>query len=209
MLGLEDEETKTPVGQKRMSNTVLYEGYAIRSFPKYLEEWEKWQFRIVISFKQHGAMQSREFSSEILYLTEHDADIHGIMFGQHLIDGKVEGRSVAEMKVDRRRGVRRFPVQFPSTVSDDTKHEGVGRILDLSVGGCLLDSPWTMTPGRTVALRVQVPGLDRPLVIDGARVQWVKEVLVGLSFIGMRRTEQDRLERVIADLRIRGASEVP
>jgi hypothetical protein len=60
-----------------------------------------------------------------------------------------------------------------------------------------------------VALRVQVPGLDRPLVIDGARVQWVKELLVGLSFIGMKRTEQERLERVIADLRIRGASEVP
>jgi hypothetical protein len=60
-----------------MSNTVLYEGYSIRSFPKYLEEWEKWQFRIVISFKQHGAMQSREFSSDILYITEHDADIHG------------------------------------------------------------------------------------------------------------------------------------
>jgi hypothetical protein len=204
-----DDEGSGINGQTHMSNTVLYEGYAIRSFPKYLDEWEKWQFRIIISFKQHGTMQSREFSSEVLYITEQAADVHGITFGQHLIDGKVEGGSVAEMKVDRRRGIRRFPVQFPTTVSDDTKHEGLGRILDLSVGGCLLESQWTMTPGRTLGLRVQVPGLERPLMIDGTRVQWVKGLLGGLSFVGIGRTEQQRLERVIADLRIRGTDEAP
>jgi hypothetical protein len=204
-----DDEGSGINGETHMSNTALYEGYAIRSFPKYLDEWEKWQFRIIISFKQHGTMQSREFSSEVLYITEQAADVHGITFGQHLIDGKVEGGSVAELKVDRRRGIRRFPVQFPTTVSDDTKHEGLGRILDLSVGGCLLESQWTMTPGRTLGLRVQVPGLERPLMIDGARVQWVKGLLGGLSFVGIGRTEQQRLERVIADLRIRGTDEAP
>jgi hypothetical protein len=191
-----------------ISNTVLYEGYAIQSSPRYLAEWEKWQLCIVISFKQHGAMQSREFSSEVLYMTEQEAAIHGITFGQRLIDGKVEGRSVADLKVDKRRGIRRFRAQFPTTVSDDTKQEGLGLILDLSVGGCQLESQWAMTPGRTLALRVQVPGLERPLVIDGARVQWVKGQLVGLSFARITKTEHQRLERVIADLRIRGADEV-
>jgi hypothetical protein len=190
-----------------MSNTVLYEGYAIQSSPRYLAESEKWQLCIVISFKQHGAMKPREFSSEVLHMTEQEADIHGIAFGQHLIDGKVEDRSVADMKVEKRRGIRRFRVQFPTTVSDHTKHDGFGLMLDLSLGGCRLESQWTMTPRITVELRVQVPGLERPLVIDGAHVQWVRGQLVGLAFVRIRKPEQQRLERVLADLRIRGADE--
>ena len=190
-----------------MSNTVLYEGYAIQSSPTYLAESEQWQLCIVISFKQHGAMKPREFSAEVLHMTEQEADIHGIAFGQHLIDGKVEGRSVADMKVEKRRGIRRFRVQFPTTVSDHTTHDGFGLMLDLSLGGCRLESQWTMTPRITVELRVQVPGLERPLVIDGAHVQWVRGQLVGLAFVRIRKTEQQRLERVLADLRIRGADE--
>ena len=192
-----------------MSNTVLYEGYAIQSSPRYLDEWEKWQLCIVISFKQHGTMNPREFSSEVLYMTEQEADFHGIVFGQHLIDGKVEGSSVADMKVEKRRGVRRFRVQFPTTVSDHTKHEVLGLMLDLSLGGCRLKSQWTMTPGITLVLRVQVPGLERPLVIDGAHVQWVRGQLAGMAFARISKTEQQRLEKVIADLRIRGADEAP
>ena len=191
-----------------MSNTVLYEGYAIQSSPRYLAELEKWQLSIVISFKQHGGMKPREFPSEVLYTTEQEADIHGIVFGQALIDGKVEGRSVTEMKVEKRQGIRRFRVQFPTTVLDHTMHDGLGLMLDLSLGGCRLESQWTLTPGITVELKAQVPGLEWPLVIDGARVQWVRGQLVGLAFVRMRRTEQQRLERVIADLRIRGADEV-
>ena len=192
-----------------MSNTVLYEGYAIQSSPRYLPELDKWQLCIIISFKQHGAMKPREFTSEVLYPTEQDADVQGIAFGQQLIDGKVEGRSVTDMKVEKRRGIRRFCVQFPTTVLDRTKPEGIGLMLDLSLGGCRLESQGSLTLGRTVELRVQVPGLEWPLVIDGAHVQWVRGQLVGLAFVRMRRTEQQRLERVIADLRIRGADEAP
>jgi hypothetical protein len=190
-----------------MSNTVLYEGYAIQSCPRYRAEWEKWQLCIVISFKQHAAMKPREFSSDVLYTTEQEADIHGIAFGQHLIDGEVEGRSVTDMKVEKRLGIRRFRVQFPTTVSDHRNHDGLGLMLDLSLGGCRLESQWTMTPGITLELRIQVPGLEWPLVIDGAQVQWVRGQLVGLAFVRIRKTEQQRLERVIADLRIRGADE--
>ena len=190
-----------------MSNTVLYEGYAIQSSPRYLAEREKWQLCIVISFKQHGAMTPREFTSEVLYTTEQEADIHGIAFGQQLIDGKIEGRSVTDMKREQRRGSRRFRVYFPTTVSDHTKHDGKGIMLDLALGGCRLESPWTMAPGITLKLRVQVPGLEWPVVIDGARVQWVREQFVGLAFVQIGKTEQQRLESVISDLRIHGAEE--
>lgn len=180
-----------------LSNTVLYEGYAIQSSPRYLAEGQKWQFCIVVSFKQYGAMKLRESSSEIFYATEQEADIHGdihgIAFAQHLIDGKVDGCSVTAMKVEKRLGTRRFCVQFPTMLSDRTKHEGSGLMLDVSLVGCRLESQC---------------GLEWPLVIDGARVQWVRGHLVGLAFVRIRKTEQQGLERVIGDLRIRGADEV-
>ena len=86
-----------------MSKTVPYEGYTIQSSPRYRADWEKWQLVIVISIEQHGEVNTREFSSEGLYATESEAEIHGITFGQRLIDGKVEGRSVRDMKTEDRR----------------------------------------------------------------------------------------------------------
>ena len=190
-----------------MSNTALYEGYVIQSAPRYLAERAHWQLCVVISFSQCREMRPREFFSEIFYPTEHEADTHGIAFGHDLIDGKVAGLSVADMKIEKRHEVRRYHVQFPTVVSEHTKHDPSGIMLDLSRSGCRLKSQSTMAAGRTVELHVQVPAMEKPLVIDGARVRWVEGQQFGLTFVRMRQTEKQRLERVIADLRIRGADE--
>ena len=58
-------------------------------------------------------------------------------------------------------------------------------------------------------LCISVPGFELPIQIDGARVQWVNGLNLGLAFVRINRTEQQRLERVIADLRIRGTDEAP
>jgi hypothetical protein len=42
----------------------------------------------------HRGVRTSEFPTEGLYATEQGADIHGITFGQRVIDGKVEGLSV-------------------------------------------------------------------------------------------------------------------
>ena len=67
-------------------------------------------------------MRPREFSPEIFYLTEQEADTHGIAFGHDLIGGKLAGLSVTDMKVEKRREIRRYNVQFPTVVSGRTKH---------------------------------------------------------------------------------------
>ena len=120
---------------KSMEKTVEYQGYTIQSAPQYDTDWEKWRLRIVISVEDHQGIRSCEFSSKVLYTTEQEADIHGIAFGQRLIDGKVEGRSVADMKTTDRRATPRFRVQFPTTFtfSDSTKQKGIGVMLDLSM----------------------------------------------------------------------------
>ena len=190
-----------------MDKTILYEGYAIQSSPKYLAESEKWQPCIVISVRPHGGVKPRKFSSEVLCGTEQEAEMQGIDLGQRIIDGNVEGLSVAYMKLQNRRATPRFHGQFQTTVSGSTKTQGTGVMLDLSAGGCQLESPLTIARGQLLELRVSIPGLESPLIIDGARVQWVSGQLIGLAFIRIRRTEQQRLDRVIADLRVRGDDE--
>ncbi len=82
-------------------------------------------------------------------------------------------------------------------------------MLDLSAGGCQMESSLSIARGQLLQLRVTVPGLESPLMIDGARVQWVNGRLIGLAFVRIRKTEQQRLDRVIADLRVRGGEEDP
>jgi hypothetical protein len=54
-----------------------------------------------------------------------------------------------------------------------------------------------MLPGLSLELRSYVPGLEWPLMIDGADVQWVSERTVGLAFVRIREAEQQRLDEVL------------
>jgi hypothetical protein len=102
-----------------------------------------------------------------------------------------------DMKTEDRRATPRFRVQFRTTVSDPTQPDGAGLILDLSRGGCRLESPLLILPGLSLELRISVPGLEWPLMIDGADVQWVSEQTAGLAFVRIRETEQQRLDEVL------------
>ena len=63
-------------------------------------------------------------------------------------------------------------------------------MLDLSRGWCRLESPLLILPGLSLELRIYVPGLEWPLMIDGADVQWVSDQTAGLAFVRIRETEQ-------------------
>jgi hypothetical protein len=102
-----------------------------------------------------------------------------------------------DMKGKDRRATPRFRVQFRTTVSGSTEPEGTGILLDLSRGGCRLESPLLILPGLSLELRIYVPGLEWPLMIDGADVQWVTEQTAGLAFVQIRETEQQRLDELI------------
>jgi hypothetical protein len=57
-----------------------------------------------------------------------------------------------------------------------------------------------MVPGFSLELRIHVPDLDWPLMIDAASVQWVSGQTFGLAFVRTTETEHQRLEQVISDL---------
>ena len=183
-----------------MEKTVEYQGYTIESAPQRLVDDEKWGLRIFISVDDHRGVRTREFSADVVYATEHEADIHGIAFGQRLIDGKVEGRSVTDMKTTDRRMTPRLRVQFRTTFSASSKLEGTGIMLDLSTGGCRIESPVTVEPGVSLELRIFAPDVEWPLMVEAASVQWVSGPIFGLAFIWIRDTERKRLEQVINNL---------
>jgi len=183
-----------------MAKTVEYQSYTIQSAPHHLANGEKWQLCIFISVEEHRGVRTREFSAEVLYATEQEADIHGIAFGQRLIDGKVEGRSVMDMKTTDRRATPRLRVQFRTTFSASSTLEGTGIMLDLSTGGCRIESPVTVEPGASLELRIYAPDIEWPLMVEAASVQWVSGQTFGLAFFRLTKTEQQRLEQVINDL---------
>ncbi len=159
-----------------MGKTVEYQGYKIQSAPHHLVDSEKeWRLHVFISLEDHRGVRTRKYSSNVVYATEEEADTHGIAFGQRLIDGNVEGRSVMDMKIADRRAAPRLRVQFRTTFSDSTKVDGTGLLLDLSTGGCRIESQVTVEPGISLELRIYVPDLEWPLMIEAASVQWVSD----------------------------------
>lgn len=73
-------------------------------------------------------------------------------------------------------------------------------MLDLSTGGCCIESPVTVEAGASLELRIYAPDIEWPLMIDAASVQWVSGQTFGLIFFRISPAEQQRLDEVIANL---------
>jgi PilZ domain len=117
--------------------------------------------------------------------------------------GKMEYRSVMNLKVEEQRTEPRVAVRFHVMVSGSVQSEGTGILLDLSRSGCRLESPLLMLPGLSLELRIAVPSLEWALMIDGADVQWANEDIAGLAFVRIRETERQRLSDVMTTLLVR------
>src|SRR5262245_38261292 len=105
-----------------------------------------------------------------------------------------------DMRTTERRAMPRLRVHFRTTFSDSTRQEGIGVLLDLSTGVCRIESPIPVVPGFSMELRIYVPDLDWPLMIEAASVQWVSGQTFGLAFFRITEAEQQRLGQVITEL---------
>jgi hypothetical protein len=93
----------------------------------------------------------------------------------------------------------RFTAQFRSTISGGQR-EGQGRTLDLSTGGCKIETDFSVVVGASFECRIYIPGLDWPLRIDEAQVRWVEAKTFGIQFTKVQLDEEAKLKRVIASL---------
>ena len=80
-----------------------------------------------------------------------------------------------------RRVQPRFTAQFRSTLSGQ-KQEGQGRTLDVSAGGCKIESDMKVEQGAKFECRLHVPGFDWPLRIEEAAVRWIGDNSFGIPF---------------------------
>ena len=98
-----------------------------------------------------------------------------------------------------RRVQPRFTTQFRSTFSGQ-REEGQGRTLDISIGGCKIESDTKVTQGARLECRLHIPGLDWPLRIDEATVRWVDSHSFGIAFSRISPEEFAKLKTILSEL---------
>lgn len=95
----------------------------------------------------------------------------------------------------------RFTAQFRNTFSGG-QCEGQGKTLDLSDGGCRVETDQPVVVGASFECRIYAHGLDWPIRIDEAQVRWVKGNTFGLQFLAVQPEERAKLKQVIANLKL-------
>ncbi|SLM48181.1 protein of unknown function [Nitrospira japonica] len=73
-----------------------------------------------------------------------------------------------------------------------------GRVLDLSVPGCLIECPHRLHVGEYVRLRVSLPDGGAAMTVSLAAVRWVCGNRVGLEFIRSSNADQHRLNAFVS-----------
>ena len=112
---------------------------------------------------------------------------------------KAQGKIPTKQSSHERRTQPRFTTQFRSTFSG-RKQEGQGRTLDLSAGGCKIESDVSVVVGDQFECRLHIPGLDWPLRVDEAIVRWVEGPTFGIGFTRISQGELSKLTTILSDL---------
>lgn len=91
-----------------------------------------------------------------------------------------------------------------SFAGDELSERGV--IVDLSFGGCKVESLACVLPGDFLGMLIEVPGRDVPLEVELCAVRWSVGRTFGVEFIRMQASQQALLKRLLAKLET-GASD--
>jgi hypothetical protein len=108
-------------------------------------------------------------------------------------------RTPSKPRPQDRRAQPRFTTQFRSTFSGQ-RQEGQGRTLDVSAGGCKIESDMKVEQGAKLECRLHIPGLDWPLRIDEAIVRWADGNSFGIAFSRVTSEEFEKLKTVLSEL---------
>ena len=94
----------------------------------------------------------------------------------------------------------RFPVSLSSTLVHKNHFRHTGSVRNLSIKGCRVDSIISPFTGMQLTMQLHVPGEPQPIVIDNATVRWSGSGGIGLEFLTVAPSHQDRLDRMIQQL---------
>jgi hypothetical protein len=86
----------------------------------------------------------------------------------------------------------RVPVEGSAVFAND-EMTGEGRVIDLSLPGCLLETPKSVRSGEYVRLKLSLPDKKSPMNVPLAVVRWAVGNRIGLEFIRSSEEDQARL----------------
>jgi len=83
---------------------------------------------------------------------------------------------------------------------------GEGRVVDVSLPGCLMESPEAVKPGDYVQLKLFLPDQEPAIRVPLAVVRWAQGSRVGVEFIRSSEDDQIRLTRFVRRHRRRASA---
>ena len=116
----------------------------------------------------------------------------------HRFRAFLPGLAAVWHEVDRRQYVR-FSARFRVTFSGDAGF-GEGTAMDVSMGGCALESDAMLAPPMVLKVKLHVSEYAVPVEVEEAIVRSIRSKIVGLEFTRFALREKYRLQPFIAGL---------
>lgn len=92
----------------------------------------------------------------------------------------------------------RIGVRCPVVVTTGTQ-VGAGYIVDLTLPGCLIESPLAVQKAQPLHLEMFLPGLLSPLIVMLAVIRWTEGNRCGAEFIKMHKSQQRILQQFMVE----------
>jgi hypothetical protein len=84
-------------------------------------------------------------------------------------------------------------------VRSEEESEGEATLLELSLGGCRIQSDVPLSLGKEYSLILQFSGEKKPVRIETAIVRWVKDGTYGLKFMALPLKEESRIKELVKE----------
>ncbi len=107
---------------------------------------------------------------------------------------RVGSKHLANRRGTERRKFPRVDVKFKVSLAfTEGQTEGTGTLINLSMGGCSIETPTRVEKGAFLDLTLQTPVGDQTVRIEVARVRWTRFGAFGVEFYVIGKEDQDKL----------------
>lgn len=99
----------------------------------------------------------------------------------------------------KRRYLNRVPVKGMATFSSAAGLNGEGRVLDLTVPGCMIECTLPPRKGDSISLNLYIPQFEAHFSVSMGIVRWVNGRRFGVEFVMMGQNDQLHYNACVVD----------